>query len=414
MKSRKFIDTLPLPVRAGKGGNGVCSFRREKFVPFGGPDGGDGGNGGSVIVCGDEDVDSLTPLFYDPRLFAEDGGKGAGRKMHGRNGKDLIVPVPLGTLVTDTDTGETLGDITEDGQRLCIAKGGKGGRGNVHWKSATNQAPRQFTEGAPGEEFNIRLDLRMMADAGLVGFPSAGKSSLLRALTAARPKVAAYPFTTLNPIIGTLIFHDVGVGSARSEQNTSIRIADIPGLVEGAHQGTGLGHNFLRHIERSKVLIYVIDMAGVDNRKPWDDYATLRKELEHRDPALLKRPAVLIANKMDLPAAKDNITAFRSKTKTRPLLFSATGNIGVETLIKRLYTLIIGKAAPTSARRIENAEIRMQNAERKTSTIQHRDRLPRKGYTPPRPLSPRGDHPHADDTEISAKKINQASFLRRH
>jgi len=401
MKSRQFIDTLPLPVRAGKGGNGVCSFRREKFVPYGGPDGGDGGNGGSVILRGDEDVDSLVALFFDPKLVAEDGGKGAKRQMHGKNGKDRIVPVPLGTLVTNVDTAEVLGDVTLNGQTLCIAKGGKGGRGNVHWKSSTNQAPRQFTEGTPGEELNIRLDLRMMADAGLVGLPSAGKSSVLRALTAARPKVAAYPFTTLNPIIGTLMF---------PEHNTSIRVADIPGLIEGAHQGIGLGHNFLRHIERSKVLLYIIDMAGVDNRKPWDDYKTLRKELKHRDPELLKRPSILIANKMDLPAAKENITTFRTKTKTRPLLFSATDKTGVETLVKKLYTLIIGSSEVQKAESPEpQAPV---EGKRKPSKAVERNRLRRKGYTPPRPLSPPGDHIDGDSAEISAKKFAHASFLR--
>ncbi|MCL1856379.1 MAG: GTPase ObgE [Kiritimatiellaeota bacterium] len=410
MKSRRFIDTVPLPVRAGKGGDGVCSFRREKFVPRGGPDGGDGGHGGSVILRGDEDVDSLIALFFNPKLIAENGGKGAGRKMHGKNGKDLVVPVPLGTLVTDTETGETLGDVTRDGQTLLLAKGGKGGLGNVHWKSSVRQAPFEYTEGTPGEELNVRLDLRMMADAGLVGFPSAGKSSLLRAITAARPKVAAYPFTTLNPIIGTLAY---------PEANASLRVADIPGLIEGAHHGVGLGHNFLRHIERSRVLIYVIDMAGVDNRKPWDDYATLRSELALHDPALLKRPSILIANKMDLPAAKENVKAFRAETRKRPLLFSAERGLGVEKLVQRLFTLIVkGTQAeaplnrPSSLVPRPSKDERRQTKDDRRQTKDERRAPPRKGYTPPRPLSSPGENPLDDGTEITAAKLSHASFLK--
>jgi len=402
MKTRQFVDTVTVPVRAGNGGNGVCHFRREKFVPFGGPDGGDGGKGGSVYLKGNEDVDSLVSIFFDPKLFAENGVKGAGRKMHGRNGKDLIVSVPLGTLATDADTEELLGDITRHGQTVLIAKGGAGGLGNARWKSSTHQAPVEHSEGTPGQELRLKLDLRMMADAGLVGFPSAGKSSLLRAITAARPKVAAYPFTTLNPIIGTLVY---------PEHHASIRVADIPGLIEGAHKGIGLGHNFLRHVERSKLLIYVIDMAGVDARKPWDDYKTLRKELELRDPELLERKSIVVANKMDLPEAKENLKKFKLKTKTTPISFSATTGTGVETLVKKLYATIKPQAR-ILRRAMDETEAMFASEKRPRKQRKSNELVARKGYTPPKPMQYRGDNPAKGGEDISANALQKASFIK--
>jgi len=407
MKSRKFIDSVTIPVKAGKGGNGVCSFRREKFVPHGGPDGGDGGRGGNVFIKGDEDVDSLISIFFDPKMVAEDGIKGGGRKMHGRNGRDLVVPVPLGTLGTDLDTLESIADITAHGQMVRLAKGGRGGLGNARWKSSTHQAPMEHSEGTPGEERKVRLDLRIMADAGLVGFPSAGKSSLLRTITAARPKVAAYPFTTLNPIMGTLLYPD---------RNASLRVADIPGLIEGAHLGIGLGHHFLRHIERSKVLLYVIDMAGVDGRKPWEDYAALRKELRMHDPALVRRKSIVVANKMDLPEAEENVAKFKTKTRRVSIPFSAEKGIGVETLVEQLYKIV--KPSPRISRNEMLAAATSTNApppKRPQPAAPRRGSVPtppRKGYTPPKPLPYRGDNPAEGGGDISAETFKKASFLK--
>ena len=430
MKTRQFVDTVQVHVKAGSGGNGSCSFRREKFIPRGGPDGGDGGDGGSVVLQGNEDVDSLVSIFFDPRLVAEDGVSGAGRRMHGRNGRDKIVPVPLGTTVTDRDTGEFLGEVTEHGQTLLVARGGRGGRGNVHWKRADHQVPYEHTPGTPGEERDVRLELRMMADAGLVGFPSAGKSSLLRRLTAARPKVAAYPFTTLNPLIGTLLF---------PEEQASIRVADIPGIIEGAHLGAGLGHQFLRHIERTKALVFVIDMAGVDARAPWDDYAALLHELEMRDPALLERPRILVANKMDLPEAADLVKDFRKRTHTRPLCVSAVTGEGVEALVGRLYrtirpgrrflrsehsapggsgeeagrSAVVGGAADDGRVRVVKDRPlppKKSNGGRRKKRMTPEEAA-RKGYTPPKPKGFRGEHPGAEDV-VDAKRFSKASFLK--
>jgi len=244
-KSRTFIDSAVLRARAGKGGNGCASFRREKSVAKGGPDGGDGGRGGHVILKADQDVDSLVGIYYAPERRAKDASHGKGKKLHGRNGKDLIVRVPRGTEVWNAETCIMLGDMVEHGQNLVVARGGKGGLGNCHWKTATHQAPTEHTYGEQGESVCFRLELKLLADIGLVGFPNAGKSSLLSAISDAHPKVAAYPFTTLNPIIGTVVLKNY----------TSLKVADIPGLMKGAHDGTGLGHAFLRHVERSSHLI---------------------------------------------------------------------------------------------------------------------------------------------------------------
>ena len=281
MKARSFVDTCVLHAIAGDGGRGSNSFRREKFVPKGGPDGGDGGRGGHVFLAGDEDVDSLVGVYYQPERRAENGGPGRGRFKHGANGRDVTVRVPLGTVVKDAETGRELGEILEHGQVLRVAEGGRGGAGNLHWKSSVNRAPTEFTPGAPGENVRLRLDLKILADAGLVGFPSAGKSSILREISAAKPKVAAYHFTTLRPILGTVVL---------PEKFASFRVADIPGIVEGASEGVGLGFEFMRHVERSKALVLVVDMGGEEGRDPAEDYATLLRELEKRDPALLERP----------------------------------------------------------------------------------------------------------------------------
>jgi len=414
VKTRHFVDTVIVHTRGGRGGNGSCSFRREKFVPRGGPDGGDGGHGGSVVLKGDEDVDSLVSLFFESRLFAGNGTSGAGRGMHGKNGRDVEALVPLGTLVLDPETGEQLGDITAHGQTLVVAKGGRGGLGNVHWKRADHQVPYEHTPGTEGEELDFRLDLRLMADAGLVGFPSAGKSSILRCITRARPKVAAYPFTTLNPMIGTVEY---------PERFASLRVADIPGLIEDAHLGVGLGHNFLRHIERSKVLVFVLDMAGVDGRNPWDDYRVLQRELELRDPALLERPRILVANKMDLPEARANLKEFRKEIGEKPLEVSTVDATGLDTLTNRLFRLIKPKTRPLRRAAEDAAKAPIttiaglkQPGVRKAKAAAGKSEpvVPpptNKGRTPRAELEGRGDHPGADDI-VPEARLRKATFLK--
>ncbi|MEI8243344.1 MAG: GTPase ObgE [bacterium] len=327
MKAHKFVDRVSVHVRAGKGGDGCCSFRREACVDKGGPDGGDGGRGAHVIFVGDHDEDSLQRLFFSPLLFAELGVPGRGQKMYGRNGKDLYVKVPCGTTVYDRDTGALLADIVSHGEEVVIARGGKGGLGNVHWKTSTHQAPYEFSPGDPGEEFHLTLELKLLADVGLVGFPNAGKSSLLGRVSDAHPKVAAYPFTTLNPIVGTVCYPDF----------SQVRVADVPGIIEGAHEGVGLGHEFLRHLERSRLLLFVIDMAGVDGRAPWDDYKSLRNELSLHSAKLAKYPALVVANKMDLPEAVANLKSFRRRIRVPIIKISAVDGTGIEEIKQRLW-----------------------------------------------------------------------------
>ena len=309
MKTRTFIDQVDVIVRSGKGGDGAATFRREALVQFGGPDGGDGGRGGDVVLRASTHVDSFISLYFDPHLFAEDGVPGSGRKCFGRRGKDLVVDVPPGTLVTDAETGLLVADIVEPGQKVVVAKGGAGGFGNVHFKSSVNQAPTEHTPGGPAEERRLHLELKTIADAGLLGFPNAGKSSLLAAVSAATPKIASYPFTTLNPIVGTVVYPDFA----------KVRVADVPGIIEGASKGVGLGLAFLKHLERSRVLVYVIDMAGTDARAPWDDYWTLVREIAEYNTELPHRPAVIVANKMDRAAARKNLRRFVRETGQMPV-----------------------------------------------------------------------------------------------
>jgi GTP-binding protein len=330
MKSRKFIDHAHLYAKAGNGGNGCASFRREKFVPRGGPDGGDGGKGGDIILRADGEVDSLIDIYFSPHRRAKHGVSGSGQQKHGRNGPDLYISVPLGTEVWDAQTDVMLCDLIEQEQLFTVAHGGKGGLGNVHWKSSTHQAPREHTDGEKGEEAELRLELKIAADIGLVGFPNAGKSSLLTAISDAHPRIGAYPFTTLNPIIGTVIFEDY----------TRIKVADIPGLIEGAHDGVGLGHAFLRHVERSAFLLYVIDMAGSDCRKPEEDYACLVNELACHREDLATRPSLVVANKMDYPEAEENLKRFTRKTGITPLPICAPLGEGIDELKQKLYELV--------------------------------------------------------------------------
>ena len=330
MKAKTFIDQVEVLVRSGKGGDGAMSFRREALVEFGGPDGGDGGRGCDVVFAASEHVNSLLSLYYDPKCFAQDGAPGQGQKMFGKRGKDLVIPVPLGTEVYDADTDQLVADITEPGQRVIVAKGGGGGYGNVHFKSSVNQAPTEHTPGGEPEERRLRLELKTIADAGLLGFPNAGKSSLLSSLSSATPKIASYPFTTLNPIVGTVIYDDYA----------KVRMADVPGIIEGAAKGVGLGLDFLRHLERSRVLVYVIDLAGTDNREPWEDYRVLKAEIEEYSAELAARPTLVVANKIDEPAAQENLPRFVEETGIEPIVLSCASRDGIEEFKERLRAVV--------------------------------------------------------------------------
>ena len=374
-----FVDEVKIYARAGKGGNGCVAFLREAFRPKGGPCGGNGGRGGDVILVADRDVNDLIAQYYQPRLIAEKGENGKGKGMDGKSGKDLIVKVPCGTLVwrltpskpalvTEQNTGkrpilkttergrpvlrtsgsllaleynleeddddsgtapftkshskgELIADLTEHGQRFILCKGGRGGLGNKNFANSVEQTPRFALPGEPGEEGEFLLELRIIADIGLVGYPNAGKSTLLSAISAARPKIAPYPFTTLHPHVGVVQYDDF----------TRVSVCDIPGLIEGAHKNVGLGHEFLRHIERCKGLVILLDMAGTDGREPWNDYQQLLNELELYDPLLLKKPRIVVANKMDEPSAESNLRKFKRRIKGVKLLeISAAFDIGLE------------------------------------------------------------------------------------
>ena len=330
MKAKTFIDQVEVLVRSGKGGDGSCSMRREALVIMGGPDGGDGGRGGDVVFKASEHINSLLSLYYDPKCFAQDGEAGKGQKMFGKRGKDLVIPVPLGTEVYDADTDLLIADITEPGQAVGVAKGGAGGFGNVHFKSSVNQAPTEHTPGGEAEEKRLRLELKTIADAGLLGFPNAGKSSLLSVLSSATPKIASYPFTTLNPVVGTIVYDDFA----------KIRMADVPGIIEGAAKGVGLGLAFLKHLERSKVLVYVIDMAGTDNREPWTDYKILKKEIDEYSAELAERPYLVVATQLDTVAAQENLARFKEETGVDPICISCESREGLETFKSALREIV--------------------------------------------------------------------------
>ncbi|HEV2127398.1 MAG TPA: GTPase ObgE [Thermomicrobiales bacterium] len=299
------VDTARIHVKAGNGGNGSASFRREKYVPKGGPDGGDGGKGGDVLLRVVPNLNTLLPFQYVHLYKAENGGDGAGRNRNGRKGKDTIVKVPPGTVVFLEEAGEQIADLTEPGEELVVARGGKGGLGNVHFKSSTRRAPRVAELGEPGEERRLRLELRLIADVGLVGLPNAGKSTLLSTVTKAKPKVADYPFTTLQPNLGV-----VEIGGAGGQ---TFVMADIPGLIEGAAGGAGLGHEFLRHVQRTKVLIHVLDASGgLEGRYPIEDFQTIMEEIETFDPEMGEKPMFVALNKIDLQESRDNVDRLRS------------------------------------------------------------------------------------------------------
>ena len=363
-----FIDEIQVHARAGHGGKGCVAFQREKYRPKGGPSGGNGGHGGDVILEADHDLNNLIAQYYQPRLLAQDGKMGLGKGMDGHAGKDLLIKVPCGTLVWKLDPppaetttgvdqeevpllrsttrgrpllraaagefakevdlsreeppasmsherGELLADLTTHGQRFVLCAGGRGGLGNRNFATSTRQTPRFAQPGEPGGEGDYLFELRLMAEIGLVGFPNAGKSTLLSAISHARPKIAPYPFTTLHPQIGIVEYPDFA----------RLTVCDVPGLIEGAHQNVGLGHAFLRHIERCKVLVVLLDMAGTDGRHPWDDYRNLLRELELYDPDLLRRPRLIAGNKMDEPQAEENLKKFKRRVPRTPVITMAAG-----------------------------------------------------------------------------------------
>ena len=292
-----FVDQVKIQVKAGKGGDGAVAFRREKYVPNGGPAGGDGGKGGSVVLKVDEGLRTLMDFRFHRIFKAQPGQNGMIKGMYGRGAKDLYIDVPQGTTVTDAETGEILGDLIDASQELVVAKGGRGGRGNIHFASAKNPAPEIAENGEPGVERTIQLELKVLADVGLVGFPSVGKSTLLSVVTSAKPKIADYHFTTLVP----------NLGMVRLDDGRDFVMADLPGLIEGASQGVGLGIQFLRHVERTRVILHLIDMSGVEGRDPFDDYKKINAELATYDPLLLERPQIVVASKMDMPDSSDNL-----------------------------------------------------------------------------------------------------------
>ncbi|GAB2560543.1 GTPase ObgE [Gracilibacillus alcaliphilus] len=298
-----FVDQVKVYVKAGDGGDGIVAFRREKYVPMGGPAGGDGGNGGDVIFEVDEGLNTLMDFRYQKHFKAKRGENGMGKGMHGKNAEPLVLRVPPGTTVRDDESGEVIADLLEHGQRAVIAKAGRGGRGNIRFATAKNPAPEIAEKGEPGVERDIQIELKLIADVGLVGFPSVGKSTLLSTVSAARPKIADYHFTTLSPNLGVVDTAD----------QRSFVLADLPGLIEGAHEGVGLGHQFLRHVERTRVILHVIDMAATEGRDPYQDFITINKELAEYDSTLLERPMIIAANKMDLPEAEEQLAFFKEQ-----------------------------------------------------------------------------------------------------
>lgn len=322
------MDTARIQVKAGNGGNGCISFRREKYVPRGGPDGGDGGNGGNIILIATLGMSTLIDLRHNPRQVAENGEHGAGKQRDGADGENRIIKVPVGTIIKDFNTEELLADLTEPDQAVVVARGGIGGKGNSRFKSSTFQVPRVAEKGEPGEEREISLEVKLIADVGLVGYPNAGKSTLLARSSAATPKIASYPFTTLIPNLGVV----------RIDQEQNFVLADIPGLIEGAHKGAGLGHQFLRHIERTKMLIHVIDLSATDGRDPIQDYEQLNLELGHYNPMLTELPQIIALNKIDMSEAEANLARvqeFFGKRKVFPI--SAVTGEGVNALMQQAY-----------------------------------------------------------------------------
>jgi GTP-binding protein len=327
-----FVDEAVIHVKAGNGGNGCVAFRREKFVPRGGPAGGDGGRGGHVILLADPSVKTLVDLHLQRTYKAENGQHGQGSNKHGADGKDLVIRVPVGTVVYDAETGELIADLVKAGQRVIVVRGGRGGRGNAAFATPTRQTPVFAELGEPGEERTLRLELKLLADVGIIGYPNVGKSTLISRISAARPKIADYPFTTLVPNLGTV-----------RVDNFSFVVADLPGLIEGAHKGVGLGHQFLRHAERTSLLLHMVDIAAVEGRDPICDFETINEELRLYSPELAKKPQIVVANKMDLPNAHENLRRCLPYWRERGyevFAISALTGEGIEPLVYRMAELV--------------------------------------------------------------------------
>lgn len=326
-----FVDSAKISVKAGKGGDGIVSFRREKYVSRGGPDGGKGGRGGDIIFVGESGLTTLLDFRYRRIIKAENGQNAMGRDMYGKDAEDIYVKVPIGTVVYDDDTGRILADITKPNEEKIIAKGGRGGRGNSFFANSRHPAPDFCEKGFPGEEYNLRLELKVLADVGLVGFPSVGKSTLISVVSEAKPKIASYHFTTLHPNLGV-----VGVPDGRS-----FIMADLPGLIEGAHLGAGLGIEFLKHIERTRVIVHIIDMSGLEGRDPYEDYIKIRAELENFNPDLLKRPEIIVANKMDIDTSEANLTIFKEKIGDKEVIpLSAITKTNLNELLYKIADIL--------------------------------------------------------------------------
>ena len=333
-----FYDQAKIYVKGGNGGAGIVAFRREKYVPEGGPSGGDGGRGGSVVFVGEEGLRTLVDFRYKRHYKAERGENGQPKNMTGRGGEDSVLRIPVGTVVFDDDTGEMIADVTGHGQKVVVAPGGRGGRGNARFISNTNKAPALAENGEPGAEHWLRLELKLLADVGLVGFPNVGKSTLISKVSAAKPKIADYHFTTLTPNLGVVELED----------GQSFVMADIPGLIEGAHTGAGLGHEFLRHTERTRLLLHVLDISGSEQRDPLDDLKIVEEELRLYRPELAARPRIIAANKMDIPGAEENLRRLRETVGEQTEIFpvSAVTGAGLEQMLYRIAQILPGAPAP--------------------------------------------------------------------
>lgn len=327
-----FVDHVKVYVKGGDGGDGMVAFRREKYVPYGGPAGGDGGNGGNVVFEVDEGLRTLMDFRYNRHFKAARGENGKSKGMHGKSAEDLVVKVPPGTVVINEETGNVIADLVEHGQRAIIAKGGRGGRGNMRFATPSNPAPEIAEKGEPGQELRVILELKLLADVGLVGFPSVGKSTLLSVVSSAKPKIADYHFTTLVPNLGVV----------ETDDGRSFVMADLPGLIEGAHKGVGLGIQFLRHIERTRVIVHVVDMAAIEGRNPYEDYLKINEELKQYDLRLTERPQIVVANKMDMPGAEENLMEFKKKLGEGVKVFpiSAITKKGLKPLLHEIADLL--------------------------------------------------------------------------
>ncbi|MFZ5650334.1 MAG: GTPase ObgE [Bacillota bacterium] len=328
-----FYDRAKIYVKGGDGGNGCVAFRREKYVPDGGPWGGDGGRGGDLVFVADEGLRTLVDFRYHSHYKAGRGEHGMGKNMHGRSGEDMVLRVPVGTVVRDSETGDLIGDLTAGGQRLVVAVGGRGGRGNARFATMNNKAPKMAEKGEPGEERWLILELKLLADVGLVGLPNAGKSSLISRISAAKPKIADYPFTTLVP----------NLGMVRVNEGNSFVVADIPGLIEGAHAGAGLGHEFLRHVERTRILVHMVDVSGYGGRDPVQDFNTVNREISLYNPDLIEKPMVVAANKIDMPGSRENLELLEKELGGRYDIYpiSALTSEGIERLVASLAHLLV-------------------------------------------------------------------------